>query len=373
MAVIARDITDRVARSASCSACSRSSRPPAARARPRTPACGCWPTPARCSSAPWQRRRAAGGGRAARGPHRRLAARWTSSISPGSCAAPAPTRARPTAARGCSPWRATRRSRAPCRPTSRSSSRTPASAAIRARTQRDARPARGPRARRRRALRSAGATPGAGPRATSGASSRRSPSASRSPSTARCSTASARTWPRPCRQPAAAALPDIPGATVAARVPSPRARGWTSAATSTTSSPSTTGRGPRHRRRPRQGRRGRGVTALARYTVRAVAGRSPSPAETLAALNDEMLRQRNPDRRFVTAVLVRLEPRAEGGARSSWPRGGHPPPVLLRAGGGRRGGAVPGHAAGRRGRRAQLSTRDRAGRRATPWCSTPTG
>ena len=38
-------------RSASCSGCSRSSRLRAAPARPRTPACGCWPTPARCSSA----------------------------------------------------------------------------------------------------------------------------------------------------------------------------------------------------------------------------------------------------------------------------------------------------------------------------------
>jgi PAS domain S-box-containing protein len=75
------------------------------------------------------------------------------------------------------------------------------------------------------------------------------------------------------------------------------------------------------------------VTALARYTVRAVAGRSPSPAATLAALNDEMLRQRNPDRRFVTAVFARLEPRADGGARLMVASGGHPPPVLLRAGG----------------------------------------
>ena len=75
------------------------------------------------------------------------------------------------------------------------------------------------------------------------------------------------------------------------------------------------------------------VTALARYTVRAVAGRSPSPASTLAALNDEMLRQRNPDRRFVTAVLARLEPRADGSARLVVASGGHPPPVLLRAGG----------------------------------------
>jgi PAS domain S-box-containing protein len=75
------------------------------------------------------------------------------------------------------------------------------------------------------------------------------------------------------------------------------------------------------------------VTALARYTVRAVAGRSPSPAATLAALNDEMLRQRNPDRRFVTAVLARLEPHAGGGARLVVASGGHPPPVLLRADG----------------------------------------
>ncbi|HEX6743265.1 MAG TPA: SpoIIE family protein phosphatase [Solirubrobacteraceae bacterium] len=75
------------------------------------------------------------------------------------------------------------------------------------------------------------------------------------------------------------------------------------------------------------------VTALARYTVRAVAGRSPSPAATLAALNDEMLRQRNPDRRFVTAVLARLEPHATGGARLVVASGGHPPPVLLRASG----------------------------------------
>ncbi len=84
------------------------------------------------------------------------------------------------------------------------------------------------------------------------------------------------------------------------------------------------------------------VTALARYTVRAVAGRSPSPAATLATLNDEMLRQRNPDRRFVTAVLARLEPRADGGARLIVASGGHPPPVLLRAGGDAETVACPG-------------------------------
>jgi PAS domain S-box-containing protein len=81
------------------------------------------------------------------------------------------------------------------------------------------------------------------------------------------------------------------------------------------------------------------VTALARYTVRAVAGRSPSPAATLAALNDELLRQRNPDRRFVTTVLARFEPRPEGGAHVVVASGGHPPPLLLGADG--RAEAVP--------------------------------
>jgi PAS domain S-box-containing protein len=84
------------------------------------------------------------------------------------------------------------------------------------------------------------------------------------------------------------------------------------------------------------------VTALARYTVRAVAGRSPSPAATLAALNDELLRQRNPDRRFVTTVLARFEPRAEGGARVVVASGGHPPPLLLGADGGAEAVPCPG-------------------------------
>jgi serine phosphatase RsbU (regulator of sigma subunit) len=82
------------------------------------------------------------------------------------------------------------------------------------------------------------------------------------------------------------------------------------------------------------------VTALARYTLRAVAGHSPSPAAALAALNDEMLR-RSADRRFVTAVLARLEPLTGGGARLVVACGGHPPPVVLRAGGGQVAG-VPG-------------------------------
>jgi serine phosphatase RsbU (regulator of sigma subunit) len=83
------------------------------------------------------------------------------------------------------------------------------------------------------------------------------------------------------------------------------------------------------------------VTALARYTLRAVAGRSSSPATTLAALNDEMLRQ-SADRRFVTAVLARLEPEPGGGARVVVACGGHPPPVVLRAGGSSEAIGVPG-------------------------------
>ncbi|HEX7301175.1 MAG TPA: SpoIIE family protein phosphatase [Solirubrobacteraceae bacterium] len=75
------------------------------------------------------------------------------------------------------------------------------------------------------------------------------------------------------------------------------------------------------------------VTALARYTLRAVAGHSLSPATTLATLNWEMLRQKA-DRRFVTTLLARLEPRGTGDARLVVASGGHPPAIVLRAGGG---------------------------------------
>jgi serine phosphatase RsbU (regulator of sigma subunit) len=74
------------------------------------------------------------------------------------------------------------------------------------------------------------------------------------------------------------------------------------------------------------------VTALARYTLRALAARSKSPSVTLATLNDEMFRQ-SADRRFVTVVLGRFEPQPDGGARVVLASGGHPPPLVLRAGG----------------------------------------
>ena len=75
------------------------------------------------------------------------------------------------------------------------------------------------------------------------------------------------------------------------------------------------------------------VTALARYTLRALAPRVASPADTLAILNDELLRQRG-GQRFITAALVRLEPRPDGTVAVTAASGGHPPPLVLRADGG---------------------------------------
>jgi PAS domain S-box-containing protein len=75
------------------------------------------------------------------------------------------------------------------------------------------------------------------------------------------------------------------------------------------------------------------VTALARYTLRAVASRSTSPASTLATLNAELLRQMA-DRRFITAVLAHLTPRADGTAGLTVASAGHLPPIVVRAGGG---------------------------------------
>lgn len=74
------------------------------------------------------------------------------------------------------------------------------------------------------------------------------------------------------------------------------------------------------------------VTALARYTLRALAPRVASPADTLAILNDELLRQRG-GQRFITAALVRLEPRPDGSVAVIAASGGHPPPLVLRTDG----------------------------------------
>ena len=75
------------------------------------------------------------------------------------------------------------------------------------------------------------------------------------------------------------------------------------------------------------------VTALARYTIRAVTLKNDRPSEVLAALNEAMLRQL-PEDRFCTAACVRLEPKdGSAGVRVDVSRAGHPPPLLLHSDG----------------------------------------
>src|ERR671933_597706 len=72
------------------------------------------------------------------------------------------------------------------------------------------------------------------------------------------------------------------------------------------------------------------VTALARYTIRAVTLKDDRPSEVLAALNEAMLRQL-PEDRFCTAACVRLEPEdGLAGVGLDVSRAGHPPPLLIR-------------------------------------------
>jgi sigma-B regulation protein RsbU (phosphoserine phosphatase) len=67
------------------------------------------------------------------------------------------------------------------------------------------------------------------------------------------------------------------------------------------------------------------VTALVRFTVRAVTVRQPGAAEALHALNEILLRQRTD--RFTTVVLVRLR-RRDGHWALTLSSGGHPLPLL---------------------------------------------
>jgi PAS domain S-box-containing protein len=70
------------------------------------------------------------------------------------------------------------------------------------------------------------------------------------------------------------------------------------------------------------------VTAMARYTVRAVAAPDCGPSDVLRALNDAVLRQ-GFEERFCTAVFARLH--ADGdGTRVVVSSGGHPLPMLVR-------------------------------------------
>jgi len=71
------------------------------------------------------------------------------------------------------------------------------------------------------------------------------------------------------------------------------------------------------------------VTALTRYTIRAVAMREDEPSAVLTALNEAMLRQLDDDQ-FCTVACARLEP-APGGFELGVVRGGHPAPLVVRA------------------------------------------
>ena len=88
------------------------------------------------------------------------------------------------------------------------------------------------------------------------------------------------------------------------------------------------------------------VTALARYTIRAVTMSSDLPSEILSGLNEAMLRQL-PEDRFCTAACARLEPQDDSpGVGVDVSRAGHPPPLLVRAGGAVEEISCPGRALG---------------------------
>jgi PAS domain S-box-containing protein len=75
------------------------------------------------------------------------------------------------------------------------------------------------------------------------------------------------------------------------------------------------------------------VTALARYTIRAITMKDDRPSEVLAALNEAMLRQL-PEDRFCTAACIRLEPEdGSAGVGMDVSCAGHPPPLLVRTDG----------------------------------------
>jgi integral membrane sensor domain MASE1/anti-sigma regulatory factor (Ser/Thr protein kinase) len=73
------------------------------------------------------------------------------------------------------------------------------------------------------------------------------------------------------------------------------------------------------------------LTALARYTLRAVGSQANGPSDALRALNEAILEQRD-DGRFMTAVVVQLDVTdSDHGVALS--NGGHPHPLIVRAGG----------------------------------------
>jgi len=86
------------------------------------------------------------------------------------------------------------------------------------------------------------------------------------------------------------------------------------------------------------------VTALTRYTIRAVAMREDEPSAVLVALNEAMLWQVD-DGQFCTVACARLEP-VDGGCELGVARGGHPAPLVVRADGSVEVLAPPGRALG---------------------------
>jgi integral membrane sensor domain MASE1/anti-sigma regulatory factor (Ser/Thr protein kinase) len=70
------------------------------------------------------------------------------------------------------------------------------------------------------------------------------------------------------------------------------------------------------------------LTALARYTLRAVGRQATGPSDALQKLNEAILEQRS-DHRFMTAVLVQLDVASPDGVALS--NGGHPHPLVVRA------------------------------------------
>lgn len=77
------------------------------------------------------------------------------------------------------------------------------------------------------------------------------------------------------------------------------------------------------------------MTALARFTVRATAARHPDPEDVLAALNDAVLLDTGGGDRFLSVVygLVRVQ---DGGLELCLGSGGHPRPLVVRRAGGAR-------------------------------------
>ncbi|MCW3063965.1 MAG: protein serine/threonine phosphatase, partial [Solirubrobacterales bacterium] len=74
------------------------------------------------------------------------------------------------------------------------------------------------------------------------------------------------------------------------------------------------------------------ITALARYTIRAVEAVPGRPSTVLGRLNGALVEQ-HPDRRFCTVVLAHIAAEPDEGLTVALASGGHPPPLVIRADG----------------------------------------